>query len=180
MRRAPATNPFTRSPRPTAPPLRLALLPAPTLLAETAVAAELPAGVVNVVFGAGTVIGPALVSAGAVRAVSFTGSGRVGAEVASLAAQRNIRYQTAMGGKNVAVVLRDADRRQAAALTAAGAMRYAATKCTATSRVRVARDVEDAFLAELRRQVEALPLGPVTDPAAAIGPVISEQSQARI
>jgi aldehyde dehydrogenase (NAD+) len=59
-------------------------------------------------------------------------------------------------------------------------MRYAGQKCTATSRVIVARDVEDAFLAELRRQVEALPLGPVTDPAAAIGPVISEQSQSRI
>lgn len=151
-----------------------------TLLAETAVAAELPPGVVNVVFGDGAIIGPALVSAPAVRAVSFTGSGRVGAQVASLATQRNIRYQTEMGGKNVAIVLRDADLRQAAALTATGAMRYAGQKCTATSRVIVAREVEDAFLAELRRQVEAMPLGPVTDPAAAIGPVISAQSQARI
>jgi aldehyde dehydrogenase (NAD+) len=151
-----------------------------TLLAETAIAAGVPAGVVNVVFGAGSVIGPALVTASEVRAVSFTGSGRVGAEVASLAAQRNIRFQTEMGGKNVAIVLQDADLRQAAALTAAGAMRYAGQKCTATSRVIVASEVEDAFLTELRRQVEALPLGPVTDPAAAIGPVISEQSQTRI
>lgn len=150
------------------------------MLAETAAAAQLPPGVVNVVFGAGSVIGPALVSAPGVRAVSFTGSGRVGAEVAVLAAQRNIRYQTEMGGKNVAIVLRDADLRQAATLTAAGAMRYAGQKCTATSRVIVDRKVEDAFLTELRRQIESLPLGPVTDPAAAIGPVISEQSRANI
>jgi aldehyde dehydrogenase (NAD+) len=101
----------------------------------------------------------------------------VGAEVAAEAARRNIRYQTEMGGKNVAIVLPDADLRQAAALTAAGAMRYAGQKCTATSRVVVAHEVEDAFLDELRRQVESLSLGPVTDAAAAIGPVISERSR---
>ena len=117
--------------------------------------------------GAGDVVGTALDRRRAVRAVSFTGSGRIGATVAAAAAARNIRYQTEMGGKNVAIVMPDADLRQAAALTAAGAMRYAGQKCTATSRVVVAREVEDAFLAELRAQVAALPLGPVTDAAAA-------------
>ena len=92
--------------------------------------------------------------------MSFTGSGRIGAMVAATAAQRNIRYQTEMGGKNVAIVMPDADLRQAAALTAAGAMRYAGQKCTATSRVIVAREVEDAFLTELRSQVAALPHRP--------------------
>jgi aldehyde dehydrogenase (NAD+) len=59
-------------------------------------------------------------------------------------------------------------------------MRYAGQKCTATSRVVVAKEVEEEFLAELRRQVEALPLGPATDAGAAIGPVISDQSRASI
>jgi acyl-CoA reductase-like NAD-dependent aldehyde dehydrogenase len=85
-----------------------------------------------------------------------------------------------MGGKNVAIVMPDADIKQAALLTAGGAMRYAGQKCTATSRVVVAREVEDAFLDELRTQVAALPLGPVTDAGSAIGPVISEQSRASI
>lgn len=148
-----------------------------TLLGETAVTAGLPAGVFNVLLGNGAVVAPALLEAPEVRAVSFTGSGRVGATVAAAAAARNIRYQTEMGGKNVAIVLPDADIRQAAALTAGGAMRYAGQKCTATSRVVVDRRVEDAFLDELRRQVEALPIGPVTDPAAAVGPVIGERSR---
>jgi aldehyde dehydrogenase (NAD+) len=148
-----------------------------TLLGETASAAGLPAGVFNVVLGSGAVLGPALLREPAVKAVSFTGSGSVGAQVAAAAARRNIRYQTEMGGKNVAIVLPDADLRQAAALTAAGAMRYAGQKCTATSRVVIARQVEGAFLDELRRQVEGLPLGPVTDGSAAVGPVISEQSR---
>ncbi len=146
-------------------------------LAECAAAAGLPPGVVNVVLGAGDVVGPALIGAPAVQAVSFTGSARIGATVAAAAAARNIRYQTEMGGKNVAIVMPDADLQLAATLTAAGAMRYAGQKCTATSRVVVAREVEGEFLDVLRAQVAALPLGPVTDPNAAVGPVISQQSR---
>jgi aldehyde dehydrogenase (NAD+) len=56
-------------------------------------------------------------------------------------------------------------------------MRYAGQKCTATSRVVVTKEVEQPFLAELRRQVESLPLGPVTEASAAVGPVISERSR---
>jgi aldehyde dehydrogenase (NAD+) len=144
------------------------------MLAETAAAAQLPPGVFNVLPGSGATVGEALLRAGPVSAISFTGSGRIGARVAAIAAERNIRYQTEMGGKNVAIVLPDADVTQAASLTAAGAMRYAGQKCTATSRVVVAHEVEGPFLAELRRQVESLALGPVTAPNAAVGPVISE------
>jgi aldehyde dehydrogenase (NAD+) len=150
------------------------------LLAETAVAAALPAGVFNVVYGTGAVVGAALLRAEAVRGISFTGSTAVGTSVAAVAAARNVRCQTEMGGKNVVIVASDADLDAAARLTAAGAMRYAGQKCTATSRVVVAKDVEGDFLAKLRAQVEALPLGPVDDPAAAVGPLISEQSRERI
>ena len=150
------------------------------LLAETAVTAGLPAGVFNVVPGSGATVGEALLRAPDVSAVSFTGSGRIGARVAAIAAERNIRYQTEMGGKNVAIVMPDADIAQAASLTAAGAMRYAGQKCTATSRVVVAHEVEGPFLAELRRQVEGLAIGPVTAANAAVGPVISEQSRESI
>ncbi|MDQ6738383.1 MAG: aldehyde dehydrogenase family protein, partial [Gemmatimonadota bacterium] len=148
-----------------------------TMLASTALEAGLPAGVFNVVLGEGSVVGSALVQADDVRAVSFTGSGAVGSQVARLAASRNIRYQTEMGGKNVVIVMPDADIARAAALTAAGAMRYAGQKCTATSRVIVARKVESEFLDALRSQVEALPLGPVTDLASAVGPLISAASR---
>src|SRR5205823_13875160 len=96
-----------------------------TLLAESALAAGIPAGVFNVVLGVGADIGRSLLDAPDVAAVSFTGSGKVGAHIAAVAAARNIRYQTEMGGKNVAIVLPDADIVRAATLTAAGAMRYA-------------------------------------------------------
>ncbi|HEV3457645.1 MAG TPA: aldehyde dehydrogenase family protein [Thermoanaerobaculia bacterium] len=151
-----------------------------TLLAETAAAAELPAGVFNVLLGDGPGAGEPLLGEPGIAAVSFTGSAAVGARVAAAAAARNLRYQTEMGGKNVAIVLADADLDLAAALTAGGAMRYAGQKCTATSRVVVARQVAEPFFARLRTQVERLPLGPVTDPAAAVGPLIRERSRRRV
>lgn len=144
-----------------------------TLLAETARQASLPAGVFNVVLGQGSTAGAALLRAPEVRGISFTGSARVGREVAAVAAERNIRFQTEMGGKNAVVVLADADIDRAAALTAAGAMRFGGQKCTATSRAIVVTEVASAFAAALERQIERLPLGPVTDPAAAVGPLIT-------
>jgi aldehyde dehydrogenase (NAD+) len=112
-----------------------------------------------------------------VRAVSFTGSSVVGGSVALTAAARNIRYQTEMGGKNVAIVARDADLDLAASLTANGAMRYAGQKCTATSRVVVDKKVEAPFLEKLFTQIEAMPLGPVMDPKAVVGPLINEEAR---
>ena len=149
------------------------------LLAATASAADLPAGVFNVVFGMG-LAGAALTAADAVRAVSFTGSTGAGAQVAAACTARNIRYQTEMGGKNVVIVLPDADLKLAAKLTANGAMRYAGQKCTATSRVVVAEDVEENFLHLLRAEIEALPLGPVDDPVAAVGPLINSAARDRV
>ena len=150
---------------------------AATLLAEAAQAAGLPGGVFNVVLGRGRVVGSALLQAEPIRAVSFTGSTEIGLGVARIAAERNIRYQTEMGGKNVVIVMPDADLDQAAKLTASGAMRYAGQKCTATSRAVVVKQVEETFLDRLREQVEALPLGPVDDPQSAVGPMISADAR---
>jgi len=149
------------------------------LVAETALAAKLPAGVFNVVHGDGTT-GEALLRHAEIRCASFTGSQGVGARITAIGAERNIRVQTEMGGKNVVIVARDGDLDRAATLTAAGAMRYAGQKCTATSRVIVDRTVEAAFLGKLAAAVASLPLGPVDDPAGAIGPLISAESRSRI
>jgi aldehyde dehydrogenase (NAD+) len=59
-------------------------------------------------------------------------------------------------------------------------MRFAGQKCTATSRVIVAAEVEHAFAAALRQQIERLPLGPPGDPAAAVGPLITAAARDQI
>ncbi len=91
-------------------------------LAEAVHAAGFPAGVFNMVHGDGTT-GAALIDHDAIRGVSFTGSQAVGARITAAAAARGIRCQAEMGGKNVVIVMADADLDRAAALTAAGAFR---------------------------------------------------------
>jgi acyl-CoA reductase-like NAD-dependent aldehyde dehydrogenase len=150
------------------------------LLVETAVEARLPRGVFNLLLGTGEGTGEALLEAAGISAVSFTGSFRVGKHVASVLAQRGIRYQTEMGGKNCAIVLKDADLGLAARLVAGGAMRYAGQKCTATSRVIVAKEVFSEFRKKLEEAISKLPLGPASDPETAIGPLISQESRARL
>ena len=151
-----------------------------TLLAETAASAGLPAGVFNIVLGRGATVGVRLLHAEEVRGISFTGSSAVGKTVAAAAAARNIRYQTEMGGKNIVIINRDADLDLAAGLTANGAMRFAGQKCTATSRVVITRDIESGFLDRLRAQVDAMSLGPVDDPGAAVGPMITQNARASV
>jgi alpha-ketoglutaric semialdehyde dehydrogenase len=150
------------------------------LLAETAAAAGLPRGVFNVLLGTGAGVGEPLLRSEPVRGISFTGSTAVGSRVAAIAAERNVRVQTEMGGKNVAIVLPDADLDLAASLTASGAMRYAGQKCTATSRVIVHQAVQDTFLARLRTQIDALPVGLPGEPTTAIGPLINGGARDRV
>lgn len=147
------------------------------LLAETAY--DLPAGVFNVVQGNGST-GAALVGHAGVRAISFTGSVAAGTAIQAQCAARNAKVQCEMGGKNAAVVLKDADLARAANLVAGGAMRFAGQKCTATSRVIVEASVYDAFLTELIKAVDALPTGSPLDVSTAIGPVIDERAHARL
>ena len=149
------------------------------LLAETAAAAGLPAGVFNVVFGDGGT-GAALVNHHAMRGVSFTGSAAAAAKVQGAAAARNVRCQTEMGGKNVVIVAADADLDRAATLTAAGAFRYAGQKCTASSRVIVEQSVMQEFSARIEAATRALRLGPVSADDSAVGPLVSTAARQRV
>jgi len=151
-----------------------------TLLVEMAAKAGLPPGVLNLVLGTGEGAGEELLKCDGVHALSFTGSSRVGAHIAGVAARRGFRYQTEMGGKNAAIVLQDADLDRAASLTAGGAMRYAGQKCTATSRVIAAKEIAKVFWKKLEEAILALPIGPVDDPKSAVGPLITEASRNRL
>jgi acyl-CoA reductase-like NAD-dependent aldehyde dehydrogenase len=141
--------------------------------------AALPPGVFNMVLGGGP-SGEALAAAEGVGAVSFTGSLGAGRAVAAACAARNARSQTEMGGKNAAVVLEDADLARAARLVAAGAVRFAGQKCTATSRAVVIRSVMEPFVEALVAALEALPNGDPSDERTAVGPLVDEAAHQRV
>jgi aldehyde dehydrogenase (NAD+) len=135
------------------------------LLAE----AGLPAGVLQVITGRNSEISAALLAGP--DAVTFTGSNEVGGYLRRELAGRNVRLQCELGGKNVAVVLEDADLDMAAATVASAAFAQAGQRCTATSRLIVAGSVAEDLTSKLRAKVTEIVLGPGLDPATTMGPL---------
>jgi aldehyde dehydrogenase (NAD+) len=150
------------------------------LIARMWESVDLPKGVFNLVTGPGGEVGNELTSNAAVNAISFTGSSKVGHGIAVESARRNIRYQLEMGGKNPVIVLPDADLDQAAEITVGGAMKYSGQKCTATSRAIVVGGVLEEFTSMVVDRVNKLKIGPGSDPASVIVPVIDEASRQNI
>lgn len=146
-------------------------------LAALLVEAGLPPGVLNVVCGRAA--GPALVDHADVAAVSCTGSVATGNAVRCAAAARGARAQVEMGGKNVAIVLADADLGGAAAAVAAGAFSFAGQKCTATGLCLVADAVADEFRQLLEHATADVIVGDPLDPATDCGPLIDPVARDR-
>jgi acyl-CoA reductase-like NAD-dependent aldehyde dehydrogenase len=146
-------------------------------LADVLDKAGLPPGVLNLVVGRGSQVGQALVESPHVKAISFTGSNTVGSRLAAQCAERGIKFQLEMGGKNPVVVLSDADLDKAVDVTIAGAMLSTGQKCTATSRVIVHRDVLDAFRDRLTAKASSLKVGDGMKPETYMGPLVSADAE---
>ena len=147
-----------------------------TLIAKMWESVDLPPGVFNLITGAGGAIGNELVTNSNISAVSFTGSTKIGMQIASESAKRGNRYQLEMGGKNPIIVLPDADLEQAADITVSGAMKYSGQKCTATSRAIVVGNVMEEFTSLVVEKTNALKIGPGSDPDSIVVPVIDQAS----
>lgn len=146
-----------------------------TRLTEIFAKSGLPEGVLNLVIGKGSVIGNQMVEKMEVDAISFTGSSAVGNQIAANCAKRNIKYQTEMGGKNAAVVLKDADIEKTIPIILSGAFRSAGQKCTATSRVIVEKEIFEPLVRALRKGISKVKLSHALDPSAYLGPVASKE-----
>ncbi|KKI90345.1 aldehyde dehydrogenase [Bacillus sp. SA1-12] len=136
--------------------------------------AQLPAGVVNMVTGSGTVIGQGLVEHQGINGITFTGSDAVGKLVGQGALARGAKYQLEMGGKNPVIVAEDADLDLAVEGTISGGLRSTGQKCTATSRVIIHRDVYDVFKEKLVAKVKEIKVGNGLEEGVWMGPCASE------
>lgn len=146
-----------------------------THLARALVEAGLPAGVLNVVHGRGSVVGDALARDARVGALSFTGSTAVGLGLHSILSERRARVQLEMGGKNAYLVLDDADATAAAKVLASGAFSLTGQACTATSRIYATPAVHDELVAALAEQAERFAPGDGLLEGTAMGPVVSDE-----
>jgi aldehyde dehydrogenase (NAD+) len=133
--------------------------------------AGLPAGVLNVVTGRTSELEQALLDDPRIAAITFTGSNEVGNRIRRRLADRNVRFQGELGGKNASAVLKDADLAFAAKTVVAASFGQAGQRCTATSRVIVERPAYDEFVRLLVAEVETLKVGPGSDPATTLCPL---------
>ncbi len=136
--------------------------------------AGVPAGVFNMVNGAGEEVGDELVAHPDVRAISFTGSCEVGSLINTKAARTMKKVQCEMGGKNPVVVMADADLELAAECTIMGAFGSTGQRCTATSRVIVESSVADKFVGMLAERARKLKVGKGTESDTKVGPSVDE------
>jgi aldehyde dehydrogenase (NAD+) len=133
----------------------------------------IPPGVVNLVTG-GPDIGTRLTTHDEVKVVSFTGSTAVGRLVNQNAASDFKKVHLEMGGKNVIIIMDDAQLELAVEGCLWGGFGTTGQRCTAASRVVVHEKVHDAFLSEFTARARALRVGNGLDARTQMGPSVSE------
>jgi phenylacetaldehyde dehydrogenase len=148
--------------------------------AELCAAADLPAGVLNIVTGAGATIGQHLVAHRGVDKVSFTGSTPVGRRVGAAAVEALSAVTLELGGKSPMLVFDDADLEAVAESTRWSVFFNAGQVCSAGSRLYVQRNIYERALEAVVKVADGMRLAPGLDPGCDIGPVISRDQQSAI
>lgn len=146
---------------------------------DIAIEAGLPAGVLNIVPGAGE-IGAAVSADRRFRKISFTGSNATGARVMAVAAARIVPVSLELGGKSPIVILEDADIAQAVEIAAAGIFFNCGQMCSATSRLLVSNKIADRFTEALVAKASALSVGGHEMPEAEMGPLTTGPQFAKV
>ncbi|HLU99509.1 MAG TPA: aldehyde dehydrogenase family protein [Thermobifida alba] len=149
-------------------------------LAELTAEAGLPAGVVNMVSGHGTVAGTALAAHPDVAMVSLTGSVRAGRSVSEVAAATVKRVHLELGGKSASIVLDDADLAEAVDATVRHVAFNAGQTCFAWSRLLVPAARYEEAVAVAAATADSLRVGDPLDPATELGPLISAEALERV
>ena len=151
------------------------LVPASAVaLAEIISRQDLPAGLFNLVMGAGGSIGQQLIESPAIDAISFTGSVEVGKQIAQSAIGNLTKVQMEMGSKNALAVMDDGDMEIAVAAALGGAFGGTGQKCTASSRLIVHSAVHDEFVERLAASATAMVVDNALKDGTQIGPVVSQ------
>jgi acyl-CoA reductase-like NAD-dependent aldehyde dehydrogenase len=135
----------------------------------------LPAGVLNLIVGAGRSVGSTLVSHPLIKGITFTGSTSVGSGIYKLAAERLIEVQLEMGGKNAAIIYDYPDVRGALDQIVGAAFAASGQRCTSISRVIVQRSIEDEVSHYLKEKLGSYVVGDGITGKVNMGPLVSKE-----
>ncbi len=144
-------------------------------LAEIISRSGLPNGVFNLVMGRGSVVGEALIGSPDVAAISFTGSVDTGRAIGAKCFAGMKKFQLEMGGKNPLVVLDDSDLKTAVTCAVQGAYYSTGQRCTASSRLIVAKGIHDRFVTALTEELKGLVVDDALKSGTQIGPVVDQK-----
>ena len=134
----------------------------------------LPNGVLNLVCGLGSKAGQALVEHPDVKVISFTGSTKVGKHIAQVAGPMMKRLSLELGGKNPALVFKDARLDQAVPTLIRAAFLNQGEICLCTSRIYVQEEIYEEFLKEFVASAQKLRFGDPNDPEVFMGALNSK------
>ncbi|AYD03515.1 aldehyde dehydrogenase family protein [Neorhizobium sp. NCHU2750] len=150
-------------------------------LAELAVRAGMPAGLINIVLGDGMTTGNAMTGHPDIAKVSFTGSTRAGSAIMENIARTGIKPMTLeLGGKSPQVVFADADIGKAAAAVTASIISNAGQACVAGSRLIVEKSAAAELIDAILVKMAAVTPGPTWDAESRYSPIISDRQRWRI
>jgi malonate-semialdehyde dehydrogenase (acetylating)/methylmalonate-semialdehyde dehydrogenase len=152
---------------------------ASVFLAKLFMEAGLPAGVLNVVHGDKVAV-DAILDSPDVAAVSFVGSTPIARTIYQRATANGKRVQALGGAKNHMVVLEDADIEAAADAAVSAAYGSAGERCMAVSVLVAVGDVGDRLVPAIERRLDALVIGPGTDGASEMGPLITREHRDKV
>ncbi|WP_288816593.1 aldehyde dehydrogenase [uncultured Gordonia sp.] len=149
------------------------------VLAEAAIAADLPAGVLNIVNG-GSEIGRHLVSHPHIDKVAFTGSTPAGREIGRVCGELIRPVTLELGGKSAALVLDDADLEQTVGGLATASLLNTGQTCYMSTRILVPGSRYDEYLDAISAMCASLPVGDPMDETVAVGPLASGRHRDRV
>ncbi|MGO7591758.1 aldehyde dehydrogenase family protein [Rhizobium leguminosarum] len=149
-------------------------------LAAVADEAGLPPGVLNIVTGAGSIAGQAIIDHKQVDKLAFTGSGPVGSKIMAAAARDIKRVSLELGGKSPFVVFEDADIDKAVEWIMFGIFWNQGQVCSATSRVLVQDTLYERLLARLIEETNKIKIGNGLDEGVLLGPLVSKRQHEQV
>lgn len=151
-----------------------------TKFVEILLEAGVPEKAINMICGKGSTVGSAMVDHEGIPCISFTGSSKVGREIASRGGKHLKRVSLELGGKNAMIVMNDADLDLALEGAVWGAFGTTGQRCTATSRLILHEDIAEEFTARVIERAKKIRVGNGLHSGIEMGPVINKTQQDRI
>jgi betaine-aldehyde dehydrogenase len=149
-------------------------------LAELAIEAGIPEGVFNVVTGAGSVVGEAILGHPLVRKLAFTGSTEVGKRVMEIGSRDVKRVSLELGGKSANLIFDDCDFDRAVASAVSSSLGNAGQDCCARSRILVQRSIYHRFSKALIEAFGNMQIGDPLDDETEMGPLVTAAHRDRV